>query len=246
MLKRIQQERPLILNLSNLVTMDFVANGLLSLGASPMMTASTEELEDLIKICSAVVINIGTLNAAFVELCGQACYIASRWNKPIVFDPVGAGASAYRNQVCEQFLKKYSFAVLRGNAGEIMALTGKTETMKGVDSRLSPTEEVAVSVKTLASHYRTVVAVSGETDWVSDGKQLQSLKYGSPLMPLLTGSGCLLSAVTGAFIAVHDDIMEAVVAAFTFYSRSGEKAAEKAAGPGTFKPLFLDALAELL
>lgn len=237
-------QRPLILNLTNHVTMNFVANGLLSLGASPIMSLAQEEMEDLINIAHAVVINIGTLNEPFIRLCEHVCSIANQLGKPITFDPVGAGASRYRTQTCLSFLEQFDFAIIRGNGSEIMALTGCAQSTKGVDSSVA-TQYAIENAQGLAKRHQAVIAISGEIDVVVDTHHTQHFHRGSPLMPMITGSGCLLTAVVSAFHAVHESAYEATAAAVEFYSVCGELAAKRAEGPGTFVGYFLDALSFL-
>lgn len=243
-LQRMKTERPLVLNITNLVTMDFIANGLLSLGASPIMTQSVNEVEDLVAIARGVVINIGTLNDEFIALSDKTCRVANALNKPLVFDPVGAGASRYRTRACLDLLEKYRFACIRGNASEIMALCSNQTNSKGVDSTLD-TADVIASAQQFSLNYHCVVVMSGETDVIIDGENISLVKRGSPLMPMITGSGCLLSAVVSAFQCINNDDFEAASAAVMFYGVCGELAAKKAQGPGSFKPLFIDALAAL-
>jgi len=237
----LKENNPLILNITNHVTMDFIANGLLSLGASPIMIQATEEVEDLVKIAHGVVINIGTLNAEFIGLCEAVCCVANRLGKPLTLDPVGAGASMYRTKTCLNFLERFKFDMIRGNASEIMALSGIAQHTKGVDS-CALTKDAIEGGQYLASQYDAVVIISGKTDAVIDASHVQLFEYGSPWMPMITGSGCLLSSVVSAFNAMHHDSFEAVSSAVVFYGMCGEIAAEKAHGPGTFKPHFLDAL----
>lgn len=241
LITQIKNDKPLIINITNHVTMDFVANGLLSLGAAPVMTQSPHEIDDLLKIASGVVINIGTLNDEFIALCNKVCHAANQWGKPITLDPVGAGASQYRTSTCLDLLARFKFAIIRGNANEIMALSDTRSHTKGVDAHIA-TSYAVESGQYLASHHGVTVAISGKTDVVMDAHRTQLFERGSPLMPMITGSGCLLSAVVSAFDAVHDHHFEAVSAAINFYGVCGERAASIAHGPGTFKPHFLDAL----
>jgi hydroxyethylthiazole kinase len=240
----IKTYRPLILNITNHVTMNFVANGLLSLGASPIMSLAMEEMHDLLKIAQAVVINIGTLDDRFIRLCEHVCYTANQLGKPIIFDPVGAGATQYRTQTCLNLLEQFNFSVIRGNASEIMALAGSSQNTKGVDSSVA-TQYAIESAQFLTQHHRAVIAISGPTDTVVDANHTQDFHRGSPLMPMITGSGCLLTAVVGAFRAVHQHSYEATAAAIEFYSVCGELAAQRATGPGTFLSHFLDELSFL-
>ena len=240
-ISKIKQDKPLVLNITNVVTMDFIANGLLCIGASPIMSQGIEESADLMKICASVVINPGTLDEAFIKLSEHVCQQANAHSKPIVFDPVGAGASAYRTATCKRLLDTFTIAILRGNASEIMALAGHTHTSKGVDST-SETQYAIDSAQLLAQKYQLTVVISGETDVIVDTHSTKQVFYGSALMPMITGTGCLLSAVVGAFQAVHSNSFEAATAATAFYGMSGNIAGRSATKPGSFKVAFLDAL----
>ncbi|MES2218476.1 MAG: hydroxyethylthiazole kinase [Pseudomonadota bacterium] len=241
MLSQIKRDKPIVLNITNYVTMDFVANGLLSIGASPIMSKAQQELADLIKIANVVVINLGTLNSEFIALCLHACHLANNMGKPVVLDPVGAGASAYRTTACQQFLDDFRIAIIRGNASEIMALAGSKLLSKGVDSSTTSSNALA-SAKALAKHYQTTVVISGETDFIVDANQQIQFARGSALMPAITGTGCLLSTIVGAFHAVNPNAFDAASASSLFYSVCGEIAEKNAQGPGSFKTYFLDAL----
>jgi len=240
----IKHHNPLILNITNDVTMDFIANGLLSLGASPIMTRAIDELEELLSISRAVVINIGTLDDAFIKRCTVVCRIANRLNVPITLDPVGAGASHYRTKACLHLLEHFDIAIIRGNASEIMALSGAHQNTKGVDASIS-TDRAIEGAQYLSKTYAAVVVMSGATDVVVDLTRVASFKRGSPLMPRITGSGCLLSAVVSVFDAVHSHRYEAVSAAVVFYGVCGEISARQAHAPGSFKTQFIDALSYL-
>lgn len=241
LLKKIRQEKPLVLNLTNYVTMDFIANGLLSLGASPVMSKAEQEMADLISIARAVIINLGTLDEGFIKLCALACNTANRLHIPLILDPVGVGASRYRTHTSLKFITDFKMAIVRGNASEIMSLAGAAGVTKGVDSTAESTEALA-SAKFLAENYGVTVAISGKTDVIVDVKQTAQFEHGSALMPRITGTGCLLSAVVGAFHAVENDRFVAAAAATLFYGICGETAAKQAAGPGSFRSAFLDAL----
>lgn len=244
LITQIKNRQPLIMNLTNYVTMDFIANGLLSLGASPIMLQSVQEIDDLLKATSAVVINIGTLDDAFIELCEQVCQKANRLNIPIVLDPAGAGASQYRTNTCLNLLKRYKFCVIRGNASEILALSGSHHNTKGVDTTIA-TASAIESGKILSSQHKVVIAITGKSDAVIDENHVCLFERGSSVMPFITGSGCLLSAVIGAFNAVHHNRIEASSAAVLFYSVCGELAAKHSKAPGSFKVHFLDSLSFL-
>lgn len=237
----LRQEKPLIVNITNDVTMDFIANGLLSIGASPVMSKSKKDLDDLIPLAKTVVINIGTLDTNFIALCEHACQLANQHNKPIILDPVGAGASRYRTEAAKNILDNYQIAIIRGNASEIMALADLPVITKGVDSTAASHQAVQ-SAEMLASKYNATVVVSGKQDVIVDSSRTQDFERGSAMMPAVVGCGCLLSSVVGAFHAVEPDPFVASAAATLFYSVCGERAAEQAQGPGSFKTYFLDSL----
>lgn len=241
LLLALKQKKPLILNITNDVTMDFIANGLLSIGASPVMSQAEEEMTDLVQIADAVVINPGTLDEKFVRLCHKAAKAASQFNKPVIFDPVGAGASRYRTETCMQLLQQYKIAIIRGNSSEILALSDNQSMTKGVDST---TDSAAViqQAKQIAQQMDTTILMSGVTDVVADKDRAETFHRGSAWMPLITGSGCLLSAVVAAFHTVEKDSFKAAAAAAVFYGVCGEMAAVQTRGPGTFRVKFLDAL----
>ncbi|WP_165483143.1 hydroxyethylthiazole kinase [Legionella genomosp. 1] len=241
-LKQIKIMRPLVLNISNQVTMDFVANGLLALGASPIMTQAIQEIDDLVPLAEAVVINIGTLNEEFIKLAERASRQANDCHKPLVLDPVGAGASEYRTSHCLSLLRQFNFQLLRGNASEIAALSGSRVSSGGVDTRLF-TEEVIESAREISRVYSLITVVSGASDAIVDENRVECLSGGSALMSQVTGAGCLFTAVIALFIALWEDPYQAACAATWFYSLCGERAAQDASGPGLFKMHFLDYLA---
>ncbi|AHE67034.1 hydroxyethylthiazole kinase [Legionella oakridgensis] len=238
---QIRAQNPLILNLTNYVSIELVANGLLCIGAAPVMSFAEEELESLLQCSKAVVINIGTLNTDFISLAHQACKLANQFSVPIILDPVGAGASSLRTNACWQLLDSNAIAVIRGNASEIMALVDSNVRTNGVDSSRAAIEAIAAAQR-LASLSQAVIAISGETDVIVSQTQSICIHGGSEIMPYVTGTGCLFTAIIAAFCAVHNDYYMAAQAATRFYGACGRLAADKAQGPGSFKMHFLDAL----
>ncbi len=238
----VREKKPLVLNLTNSVTQDFIANSLLALGASPIMSQDIREIEELTAISGAVNINIGTLDEAFDQRALQACTMAQKYNKPVILDPVGVGASAVRNDLARLVLEFAS--IVRGNASEIMALhaQSKIQITKGVDSLHQVTDAVQAA-RTLASPEKKIIAVSGAEDFITDGTQEVYLPYGSPFMPQVTGMGCALTSVIAAFRAAIDDPYKATVYATTYFGMTGQQAEKNAAGPGSFRVNFIDALA---
>lgn len=235
----IKKNKPLILCLTNTVTMDFMANSLLALGAAPIMSCDDRELKELILISNAVNLNIGTLDSAFIKRCNLAASIAKRYNKPIILDPVGAGASLSRTQSARQLMT--SADIIRGNASEIMALMDHQVSTAGVESSHS-TSVAKESADRLANGLNCTVIVSGEEDYVTDGKQQQSLTFGSSIMPLVTGMGCTLTAVVAAFRAVIPDSFNAAYLATAYFGLCGTLTERKAQSPGAFRSTFIDML----
>jgi hydroxyethylthiazole kinase len=238
-LATLKTTKPLVLNVTNYVTMDFMANALLAVGAAPIMTVCDEELAELINIASSININIGTLDKLFIERCYQAVQLAKQYQKPVILDPVGAGATLIRTQVARDLLE--SADIIRGNASEIIALTATTGDTLGVESTHT-TVEAKATARALAKQYGATVVVSGPVDFVADSEQEIELPFGSALMPYVTGMGCTLTAVIAAFRAVIDNSFEAAQLATAYYGTCGQRAASKASTPGGFRTAFIDQL----
>lgn len=245
LIKKIQQQNPLIVNLCNDVILNFVADGLLSLGASPIMTNSEDELEELIQLSQAVTINLGTLNNTFIKRCELACQLANNFKKPLILDPVGCGASHLRTQTAQRFFRQFQFSAIKANASEIIALYGQqTIQSKGVDSS-NTTESALLAGRRLAEQYQTMIVISGKTDIIIEGENLTKNYHGHALMTQVCGMGCLLTATLATALAVNRNRFESAVTMVNYYTLCGEIAAQKATGPGSFKIAFLDALSGL-
>lgn len=237
-LERIRQTKPLVLNVTNYVTMDFMANSLLALGAAPIMSEDLDELEELGTLASSINLNIGTLNAQFLE---RAHRIMKIQDKPIILDPVGAGATKSRTKAALEFLPHVR--IVRGNASEIMALHTNHNKTLGVESTHDSGQAIDAA-KTLSRQHKLVVAISGETDIIVDHAHTQSLSFGSSLMQLIAGMGCTLTAVIAAFHAVESDSLSAALLGTAYFGLCGEQAAGKNKNPGSFKTAFIDSLYE--
>ncbi len=241
LLEMMRTARPLVHNIANYVSMDVAANALLAIGASPAMVHAREEVAEFVAISGALVVNIGTLSAPWVESMILAAQAAGRHGKPWVLDPVGAGATRLRSDTVKSLLP-HRPSIIRGNASEIMAVAGGAgASPKGVDSANTTAEALAFAVS-LAEHENCTVIATGPVDIVTDGRRVVKLANGSPMMAKVTALGCALSAVTGAFAAVCPDAFEAGIAAVAVYGITGEMAAEKTRGPGSYRVAFLDAL----
>lgn len=243
--KNIVDLNPLVLNITNSVTPDVIANGLLSLGASPVMSHDVAEIEELVSYARAIVINIGTLDETFKQLARTTCEIAEVLKKPIVLDPVGAGATHLRTAFAKELLLNYNIAIVRGNASEIGALSGQPGRTKGVDST-EDSQVMKEAARVVAIAHDCVVAMSGAVDVITSTTRCESIARGSALMPLVVGSGCLLTSVVAAFHAVHQDAFEAAFYGSYFYALCGERAADISLLPGSFRVAMIDALYQYL
>jgi hydroxyethylthiazole kinase len=244
-LQAIRAQAPVVHNITNFVVMEPTANALLALGASPVMAHALEEMEEIVSIASALVLNIGTLSEPWLEAMERAGRAARGSGTPVVLDPVGAGASRLRTQAALSLLDAADPAVVRGNGSEILALAGEGPGARGVDSTAGAEEAVAaatfLSRRGSDAPPRTV-SVSGAVDRITCGEQALRIHNGSPLMARVTGMGCTASALTGAFLAVNPDPFQAAVHAMAVMGVAGEMAAEEVRGPGSFLPRFHDAL----
>lgn len=243
-LYRLREKAPLIHNITNYVAMNNTANALLAIGASPVMAHALEEVEDMVCIASALVLNMGTLSEKWVEAMILAGKKAREKGIPVIFDPVGVGATPYRNQVAAAILSTCKPSIIRGNASEIMSLANENTKTKGVDSTASSNAALDAAIR-LALESEAVVVISGEQDFITDGKSVCSVGNGSALMPKVTGMGCTATAMIGAFAAINSDRMAAATHAMTVMGVAGELAAARAEGPGSLQLRFLDELYNL-
>lgn len=242
-LQKIRETVPVIHNITNYVVMNNTANALLALGASPIMAPAIEEVEDVVRISGALVINIGTLSETWIAAMQKAMLFAQKLNKPIVFDPVGVGATPYRTATTRRLFEIVQPTVIRGNASEVCAILGEDVLTKGVDSTQESAAAV-VAAKQLAQRYKCTVVISGATDFIVNSDVIK-IENGHPLMAKVTGMGCTATAITGAFLAVNLESLTAAAHAMAVMGITGELAAEKAAGPGSLQMHFLDALYNL-
>ncbi len=243
-LQRVRDTRPLVHNITNQVTINFVANVLLAAGAAPVMAHAPNEVADMVALAKALVLNIGTLDDAQVAAMLHAGQAAARRGIPIVLDPVGAGATPLRTTAAQRILAETKVAVVRGNASEILALAGAAAQTRGVDAADS-VEAAVTGGRELARATGAVVAITGPTDVIMDAQRVVRVTNGHPLMGCVTGTGCAATAVIGAFAAVDEDRLLATATALAYFGLAGEYAADGAPGPGTFAVRFTDALHEL-
>ncbi|RFU70048.1 hydroxyethylthiazole kinase [Peribacillus saganii] len=245
-LERVREVNPLVHNITNVVVTNFTANGLLSFGASPVMAYAEEEVAEMASIAGALVLNIGTLNSDVVESMIIAGKAANKNGVSVIFDPVGAGATAYRTETAQRIINEVNIAVIRGNAAEIANVAGEQGQIKGVDAGDMQGDFAELAAAT-AKKFKTVVVITGKEDIVSNGDATFVVSNGHPILTKVTGTGCLLTSVIGAFAAVEKDAVLASVAALISYGVAAEIAAQKTAelGPGSFQIEFLNQLSHV-
>lgn len=238
-LEELRKRRPLVQNITNFVVMNTTANALLSIGASPVMAHAIEELEEMIKIADALVINIGTLDEHWVRSMKRAVEIAAELKKPVVLDPVGAGATSLRTRTALELLESGAVTILRGNFGEIKALLGEHRATRGVDSAeydVSKAKDLAFKA---SETFGCTVALTGKVDYISNSSKIFAVMNGHELLERVTGTGCMVSSLTGAFSAV-DEPLYAALSALTVFGICAEKSYEEAPYPGSFHVKIYD------
>lgn len=251
----LREKTPLVHHITNYVTVNDCANITLAIGASPVMADDISEVRDMVSLASSLVINIGTLNSRSVESMLAAGKKANELNVPVVFDPVGAGATPYRTEVARKIISEIKLAVIRGNLSEIKTLYGLNVQTKGVDSseivslkreELSEEKEMA---KDFANKLNTVIAITGAVDIITDGKIIYSVENGHKIMSKVTGTGCMCTSLIGSFLGASKDYLSAALAGVVSMGIAGETANElldkKQEGTGSLKVKIIDAIYKL-
>jgi hydroxyethylthiazole kinase len=241
-LRTLRDRKPLVHQITNYVVMNETANATLALGALPVMAHAGEEVEEMVRLASALVLNIGTLSEHWVESMLLAGVAANGRGIPVVLDPVGVGATEYRTTTARRILDLVDVTVLRGNAGEVATLVGAQAEVRGVESistGLAPAELAQEAARRLG----VIASVTGPVDHVSDGERVLSVANGHELLATVTGTGCMSSAITGCFLAGKPgEPLEAAAEALAAFGVAAEDAAAGAGGPGTFHARLYDAL----
>lgn len=252
-LEAVRATVPLVHCITNYVTVHDVANVVIACGGSPIMSDEPADVEDITSICGALDVNIGTLNERTIQAMALASARAQELGHPIVLDPVGAGASRLRTNTAATLLDQRAITCVRANVSEVKALASGAAATRGVDA--APGDAVTYeNLDAMAAYTRdfsracgAIVAVSGAIDLVSDAEHTYVVSNGHRLMAGITGSGCMLSAVTAAYLAANpDDRLGAVAAAFAMFGLAGKLAAERAENEGvgnaTFSNYLIDAV----
>lgn len=254
LLNRLKNKKPLIHNITNYVTVNDCANILLAIGASPIMADDLKESADITSIASALVINIGTLNERTIESMIASGKKANELNIPVVLDPVGAGASSFRNETTKRILEEIKISVLRGNMSEIKFIAGLESETKGVDASesdlKSDSDEGIRVAKSLAKRFNCTVAITGVCDIVSDGEKSVTIANGTKMLSNVTGTGCMTTALVGGYLGAcetKEDLFIAAISGIVSMGICGEIAEERAGniGLGSFHMAIIDAVSNL-
>lgn len=254
LLNRLKNKKPLIHNITNYVTVNDCANILLAIGASPIMADDLKESADITSIASALVINIGTLNERTIESMIASGKKANELNIPVVLDPVGAGASSFRNETTKRILEEIKISVLRGNMSEIKFIAGLESETKGVDASESDlksySDEGIRVAKSLAKRFNCTVAITGVCDIVSDGEKSVTIANGTKMLSNVTGTGCMTTALVGGYLGAcetKEDLFIAAISGIVSMGICGEIAEERAGniGLGSFHMAIIDAVSNL-
>ena len=238
----VEKRRPVVQCITNIVTVNDCANALLAIGGSPTMAHHPEEMADFAAVSDALVCNMGATESLDAMM---AAGMASKNGRPVVIDPVGCASSAFRRGKCLELIKAVQPSCIRGNAAEIKALATDHNTGRGVDDLEAETPDAARSAMDLARKTGAIVVASGETDYIADGIRLYEVKGGTAWMSRVTGTGCMLSSLLGAFLAVENSALSAA-ACCAMMNTCAEKALAETAGrqggTGTFHICLMDAL----
>ena len=231
-LRKIRQQKPFILNITNYFPMGYVASGIRSIGAFPLMCSAEEEVEELLGISKAVVINLGKLDNPFVKLSNLICKIANQKNIPIILDPVGAGATRYRTDVATNMIKKHQISIIRGYPNEIASLV-TDELVIQSNNHLLEEKTILDNAKSLSKKYRLSVVVSGKRHLVVNADQIDQFNFDSELVQKVAGISNLLSAIISVFNSVIEDPFLAAKNAVHFYAECVGPTSSSASGPAS-------------
>lgn len=251
-IKNTRAAAPLVHCITNYVTVNDCANILLACGASPIMADDENESAEITSICSALVINIGTLNSRTVESMLRAGKRANELGHITLLDPVGAGASALRTETAKRLMENVHFDIIRGNMSEIKAIAGLGASTSGVDADIADAvgedgiDSAAEFLKGLSRSTGAVIAVTGAVDIITDGETVFTVKNGNPLMSKVTGTGCMLSAMTAAYAAANrDDVLSACAYAASAMGLAGERAYEYCRGTASYRIGIIDEISNM-
>lgn len=248
-IKYVKQNKPLVHCITNYVTINDVANMILASGGNPVMAENPKEVADIVKNAQALYLNLGMISDLKLEAMINAGKCANENNIPIVFDPVGVGATQYRKDAVKRLLKEVHMTVIRGNVSEIKCLASFNVQQKGIDSNeedliISDTlDDMIPFLKAFSKHIGSIISVSGPIDIITDGNQAYCIYNGHPMMSRITGTGCQLSGLTASFVGANKDQFMASVAAVITMGLAGEIAhhhLKEYEGNSTYRNLIID------
>ena len=245
-LRSLRKVEPLTHCITNYITANDCANAILAIGGSPTMADAVEEVEEMAAKANALVINLGSITKQSLEAMIKAGKSANKNKVPIVFDPVGVGATNFRKESAFKLLENVKFSVIRGNMAEIKTLSGLASNTKGVDSSEDVgKEDSKLIAKNLARKLNTVVAITGVTDYISDGERVITIDNGCKMLRMVTGTGCMTTALVGTFLGGEASPLACAVAAVATMGIAGEISKAKLSGnegSGTFRVGIIDAI----
>jgi hydroxyethylthiazole kinase len=244
LLERVRTQSPVVHHLTNWVTIYDCAQVVKVLGASPVMAHAPEEVEEMVRLAAALVLNIGTLTVKMVEAMKLAAQSANAQGIPVILDVCGAGATSLRDRKCFELLEEVRIDLIKGNASEVARISGAQVRTKGVDAARVEMDLEKVG-RNLALRRRCTVVITGPEDLVVDGRRRFVVKNGHPLMSRVVGTGCMAASVIGVFAAVEPDLALAAAAGLVCFNVAAELAAELSPGPGAFKVKLFDCLSDL-
>lgn len=237
-LNKLKEINPVIYHLTNLVTINDCANVTLAIGASPIMSFCLEEMEEVLNFSSSVVLNIGTMDKTMQEMILEVGKLANRYNKPIVLDLVGVGATKARTNLAKKILDNIKIDVIKGNMFEVKSLIGLSSQGKGVDS-LDEEEDGESVCKKCSSLYNSTTVITGKTDFIGNSSKIFKVSNGHEMMKKVCGTGCMLSSIIGSFLAVTSPINAGILSCLIM-GISGEKAFKNFKGISSFKANIID------
>ncbi|MGL4772086.1 MAG: hydroxyethylthiazole kinase [Clostridium sp.] len=244
LINKVKEGNPLVLHYTNEVTINDCANITLAIGASPLMSYSYEEVEEIVSIASSVVINIGTMNSEKLNLFLMAGKAANKFNKPVVLDPVGVFATKTRSEFTNKLLNEVSFDVVKGNVAEIKYIGGFDVNGKGVDS-FDDGEDISEIVKKVSKKLEAVVVATGKVDYISDGERVVKIKNGTPKLKGVTGTGCMTASLIGSYLSCTEDNLLASSMGVLTMGVCGELADKNNIPIGDFKVSLMNNVYEL-
>ena len=240
----IKNKTPLVYHLTNTVTINDCANVTLAIGGSPLMSFCIEEVEEIIEFSSSVVLNIGTMDSSMQSMAIAVGKIANRLKKPIILDPVGAGATKARKNLVSSLLKEVEFSVIKGNIAEIKSILNMESLSRGVDS-LEKDTKIEELVRIASKKFKSVIAITGEVDYVGNDEFIFKISNGHKSMSMITGTGCMISSLIGAFLGGENTPLISAVAGVVSMGISGELAQKRFIGTGTMKVNIIDNISNL-